>query len=99
MALSMFDEWNWTSPPIPLISLSFHEFHLGLNPSDKYLSYLPLAHIMELMVEFVVLANGCSLNYADPKSLTATGSYPIGALEQYGPTHMVAVPKIWDTST
>jgi len=73
------------------------EHILGLKPTDKYLAYLPLAHIMELMVEFVILANGCSLNYADPKSLTATGSYPIGALEQYGPTHMVAVPKIWDT--
>jgi len=73
------------------------EYLLQLKPADKYLSYLPLAHIMELMVEFVVLANGCSLNYADPKSLTATGSYPIGALEQYGPSHMVAVPKIWDT--
>ncbi|KAL3921704.1 MAG: hypothetical protein SGARI_006617, partial [Bacillariaceae sp.] len=48
-------------------------------------------------VEFVVLANGCSLNYADPKSLTATGASPAGALEVYGPTHMVAVPKIWDT--
>lgn len=55
------------------------------------------AHIMELMVEFVCLANGASINYADPKSLTQTGAYPIGALEQYGPTHMVAVPKIWDT--
>jgi long-chain acyl-CoA synthetase len=73
------------------------EHLLGLVSSDKYLAYLPLAHIMELMVEFVVLANGCSLNFADPKSLTATGSYPIGALEEYGPSHMVAVPKIWDT--
>jgi long-chain acyl-CoA synthetase len=52
---------------------------------------------MELMVEFVALANGVSLNFADPKSLTATGSYPVGALEVYGPSHMVAVPKIWDT--
>lgn len=73
------------------------EYVLGLNATHKYLAYLPLAHIMELMVEFVVLANGCSLNFADPKSLTATGSYPAGALEVYGPTHMVAVPKIWDT--
>lgn len=73
------------------------EYILGLNSEDKYLAYLPLAHIMELMVEFVVVANGGSLNYADPKSLTATGSYPVGALEVYGPTHMVAVPKIWDT--
>jgi long-chain acyl-CoA synthetase len=73
------------------------EFVLALTPKDKYLAYLPLAHIMELMVEFVVLANGSSLNYADPKSLTATGAYPVGALELYSPTHMVAVPKIWDT--
>jgi long-chain acyl-CoA synthetase len=73
------------------------EYILGITHSDKYLAYLPLAHIMELMLEFVVVSNGCSLNYADPKSLTATGSYPAGALEVYGPTHMVAVPKIWDT--
>lgn len=73
------------------------EYTLGLKPDHRYLGYLPLAHIMELMVEFVCLGNGTSINYADPKSLTQTGSYPIGALEQYGPTHMVAVPKIWDT--
>ena len=70
---------------------------LSMKPSDEYLAYLPLAHIMELMVEFVCLANAVSLNYADPKSLTATGSYPVGALEVYGPTHMVAVPVIWNT--
>jgi long-chain acyl-CoA synthetase len=73
------------------------EHALSLSTEDRYLGYLPLAHIMELMVEFVCLGNGTSINYADPKSLTQTGSYPIGALEQYGPTHMVAVPMIWDT--
>lgn len=73
------------------------EYVVGFRPGDKYLAYLPLAHIMELMIEFVILANGVSLNYADPKSLTATGAYPTGALEVYSPTHMVAVPKIWDT--
>lgn len=73
------------------------EHLLGLKPDDKYLAYLPLAHIMELMIQFVAVGNGCSLNFADPKSLTATGSFPIGALECYSPTIMVAVPKIWDT--
>eukprot|EP00980_Cylindrotheca_fusiformis_P023318 scaffold10345_cov158-Cylindrotheca_fusiformis.AAC.10 len=73
------------------------EHVLGLTSAHRYIAYLPLAHIMELVIEFVCFANGVSLNYADPKSLTATGSYPIGALEQYRPTHMVAVPKIWDT--
>jgi long-chain acyl-CoA synthetase len=63
---------------------------------DVYLAYLPLAHIMELMAEFVMLTQGCTMCYADPKSLTTTGAYPVGALEQYSPTLMVAVPKIWD---
>lgn len=70
---------------------------LGIRPGeDVYLAYLPLAHIMELMAEFVMIAMGCTLCYADPKSLTTTGAYPIGALENYSPTLMVAVPKIWD---
>ncbi len=34
--------------------------------------------------------------YADPKTLTTKGAYPIGALEQYSPTLMAGVPKIWD---
>lgn len=73
------------------------EYSLKLTNEDKYLAYLPLAHIMELMIEFVAIGAGSSLNFADPKSLTATGSFPVGALEVYEPTHMLAVPKIWDT--
>jgi len=73
------------------------EHSLGIRDGeDVYLAYLPLAHIMELMVEFVLLGKGCTLCYADPKSLTTTGSYPKGALEVYSPSIMVAVPKIWD---
>eukprot|EP00568_Trieres_chinensis_P007644 CAMPEP_0183297828 /NCGR_PEP_ID=MMETSP0160_2-20130417/5007_1 /TAXON_ID=2839 ORGANISM="Odontella Sinensis, Strain Grunow 1884" /NCGR_SAMPLE_ID=MMETSP0160_2 /ASSEMBLY_ACC=CAM_ASM_000250 /LENGTH=722 /DNA_ID=CAMNT_0025459723 /DNA_START=120 /DNA_END=2288 /DNA_ORIENTATION=- len=63
---------------------------------DVYLAYLPLAHIMEMVFEFGCFAWGCTVCYADPKSLTATGSYPKGALETYSPTLMVGVPKIWD---
>jgi long-chain acyl-CoA synthetase len=74
------------------------EISLGIRPGeDVYLGYLPLAHIMELMAEFVMIALGCSICYSDPKSLSSKGSYPLGALEQYSPTLMVAVPKIWDT--
>lgn len=64
---------------------------------DVYLGYLPLAHIMEMMAEFAIISSGCSICYSDPKSLSAKGSYPLGALEQFSPTLMVAVPKIWDT--
>mmetsp|Transcript_20867 Transcript_20867/g.30062 ORF Transcript_20867/g.30062 Transcript_20867/m.30062 type:complete len:722 (+) Transcript_20867:37-2202(+) len=73
------------------------EISLGLkNGEDVYLGYLPLAHILEFMAEYCMISQGCTICYADPKSLTTTGAYPIGALEQYSPTVMAAVPKIWD---
>lgn len=67
-----------------------------IQPDDVYLGYLPLAHIMELMAEFCMISTGCPITYADPKTLTTKGAYPIGALEQYSPTLMAGVPKIWD---
>ena len=66
------------------------------SSDDSLVAYLPLAHIFELMAEFACFGNGVCLCYADPKTLTATGAYPVGALEQYKPTLMIAVPKIWD---
>eukprot|EP00567_Pseudictyota_dubia_P012315 CAMPEP_0197442618 /NCGR_PEP_ID=MMETSP1175-20131217/8593_1 /TAXON_ID=1003142 /ORGANISM="Triceratium dubium, Strain CCMP147" /LENGTH=726 /DNA_ID=CAMNT_0042973129 /DNA_START=225 /DNA_END=2405 /DNA_ORIENTATION=+ len=72
------------------------EVMLGVRDGDVYLGYLPLAHILELMAEFCFLAMGCTICYADPKTLTQTGAYPVGALEQYSPTLMAGVPKIWD---
>jgi len=67
-----------------------------LNEEDVYLGYLPLAHILELTAEVSAISLGCCICYADPKTLTATGASPMGALEQYKPTVMVGVPKIWD---
>jgi len=71
---------------------------LGIRKcEDVYLGYLPLAHIMEMMAEFTMVSQGVCICYADPKSLSATGAFPNGALEHFAPTIMVAVPKIWDT--
>ena len=57
---------------------------LGVRVGNEvYLGYLPLAHILELMAEFGMIGYGCTICYADPKTLTATGTYPIGALEQF----------------
>mmetsp|Transcript_15375 Transcript_15375/g.19503 ORF Transcript_15375/g.19503 Transcript_15375/m.19503 type:complete len:723 (+) Transcript_15375:286-2454(+) len=69
---------------------------LGIVPDDVYLGYLPLAHILELMAEIACISLGVTICYADPKTLTSKGSYPKGALEQYSPTIMAGVPKIWD---
>lgn len=74
------------------------DIELGVRKGeDVYLGYLPLAHIMEMMAEFVMISQGCTICYADPKSLSATGAFPTGALEHFAPTLFVAVPKIWDT--
>jgi len=67
-----------------------------VNENDTIIAYLPLAHIFELVAEISSFGFGCCICYADPKTLTATGSYPMGALEQFKPTVMVGVPKIWD---
>lgn len=73
------------------------EFPIGDADSESYVGYLPLAHIMELMAEFCSICMGIPIGYADPKTLSAKGAYPNGALEVFQPTRFVAVPKIWDT--
>lgn len=65
-------------------------------PDDVYIAYLPLAHIFELIGELSCYSCGVCICYACPRTLTKTGSYPLGALEQYKPTLLVGVPKIWD---
>jgi len=63
---------------------------------DSLMAHLPLAHIFEMIVEFLILSKGCTLCYADPKSLSLTGASPTGALEYFSPTIVTGVPKIWD---
>jgi len=72
-------------------------FGAQLNPgNDVYPCYLPLAHIFELSAENSHLAVGSALGYCDPRTLTQSGAEPHGALEEFKPTFMAAVPKIWD---
>jgi long-chain acyl-CoA synthetase len=67
-----------------------------VNENDVYPAFLPLAHIFELVAEVSCIGLGACLCYADIRTITSTGSYPMGALEQYRPTIMCAVPKLWD---
>ena len=67
-----------------------------IKESDSIICYLPLAHIFEFVAEVTSLGMGACLCYAGLRTLTTSGSYPIGSLEAYKPTLMVGVPKIWD---
>ena len=85
---------------------------LSLNPGDRILAYLPLAHIFELMVELTIQTLGITLCFACPRSISSRGAkrlmpngeyktdagypFPPGAIQEYRPHVMVAVPKIWD---
>ncbi|KAF9608409.1 hypothetical protein IFM89_009775 [Coptis chinensis] len=72
----------------------------GLGSKDVYLAYLPLAHILELAAENVVVAVGGSIGYGSPLTLTDTSNKikrgTKGDASQLGPTVMTAVPAILD---
>ena len=68
----------------------------GVLQEAVFIAYLPLAHIFELVAEMSCIGQGCCICYSGLRQLTAKGSYPKGSLEQYKPTVMVGVPKVWD---
>lgn len=70
------------------------------------IGYLPLAHVIELLIELTCIASGLTIAYSDPRSLADTESlyedpqgdtHPLGALRAFGPVGMVFVPKVLDT--
>jgi long-chain acyl-CoA synthetase len=67
--------------------------------TETYIAYLPLAHILELTAEFVYYCTGNRIGYADPKSLLGgpERAYPHGGLEEFKPTLMAGVPKVWES--
>ncbi|KAI3380145.1 hypothetical protein SNEBB_007325 [Seison nebaliae] len=69
-----------------------------LRPSDIYIGYLPLAHILELDCENTVLSQGCSIGYSSAQTImdTSTGipSGEMGDIRVLRPTIMTVVPLI-----
>eukprot|EP01130_Rhizamoeba_saxonica_P008300 TRINITY_DN335_c0_g1_i1.p1 TRINITY_DN335_c0_g1~~TRINITY_DN335_c0_g1_i1.p1 ORF type:complete len:790 (-),score=224.46 TRINITY_DN335_c0_g1_i1:696-3065(-) len=63
----------------------------GVLPNDRYLSYLPLAHILERIVMTAMIGNGCTIGFyrGDPKLLIED----IGAFK---PTVIAGVPRVFD---
>ena len=67
---------------------------IDLLPTDRYLSYLPLAHIFETMVENAILATGGSIGFfgGNIKKLNDD----VLALK---PTIFVGVPRVYQVCT
>mmetsp|Transcript_46528 Transcript_46528/g.149452 ORF Transcript_46528/g.149452 Transcript_46528/m.149452 type:complete len:782 (-) Transcript_46528:279-2624(-) len=93
------------------LRLKFLELGLKAG-EETYLAYLPAAHILELVAELTNLSLGSAVGFGDPRTISSKGAcrqrpdgsintkgeypYPPGAIQEFRPTLMAAVPKIWD---
>ncbi|KAG6873157.1 hypothetical protein C0995_002315 [Termitomyces sp. Mi166 len=75
-----------------------HIFGHHLPARGTYLAYLPLAHVLEYIVELCALFTGVTLGYARPKTLTdASVRGCRGDLAALRPNIMFGVPAVWET--
>lgn len=69
-----------------------------LEPTDTMIAYLPLAHVLEFLVEHVCIFLGVTLGYGSVRTLT-NGSVKncVGDLQAFKPTLMTGVPQVWES--
>lgn len=69
-----------------------------ISSKEVVLAYLPLAHILEMCVENIVITIGGTLGYGSPRTLADTSMRNCaGDMRELAPTVMVGVPQIWET--
>lgn len=70
--------------------------HLTID--DSFLAYLPLAHVLEYIVELAILYVGIPAGYGRVKTLTdASVRNCKGDIATFRPTILVGVPAVWET--
>jgi len=71
-----------------------------LRSDDIYIGYLPMAHVLELVVEFMMTVFGVSIGYSGPNTLTDKSTMikrgQKGDATVLKPTFLFAVPLILD---
>jgi long-chain acyl-CoA synthetase len=63
---------------------------LPMDPTDSSLSFLPLSHIFERMVDYLMFAAGVSIAYVESMDTIAQN------MREVRPTIVVAVPRIYE---
>eukprot|EP00121_Abeoforma_whisleri_P016992 Awhi_evm1s15574 len=70
------------------------------RPDDRYIGYLPLAHILEMVAENTLISCGGAIGFGSPTTLSDTGvrikAGSRGDAPALKPTLMAAVPAIMD---
>ncbi|RPD77317.1 long-chain-fatty-acid-CoA-ligase [Lentinus tigrinus ALCF2SS1-7] len=68
-----------------------------LHADDVFIAYLPLAHILEFIVELALFFVGMTFGYARVKTLTdASVRNCVGDIRALKPTVMIGVPAVWE---
>jgi len=76
----------------------YHLVGHHLRVDDEYLAYLPLAHILEYVVEVCFYLVGIRTGYGRVKTLTdASVRNCKGDILAFRPTILVGVPQVWET--
>jgi len=74
------------------------QMHTRFTPTDTYIAFLPLAHILELMAENVMVFCGSRIGYSSPLTLSDRSSRikkgTMGDATILKPTVMASVPEI-----
>ncbi|CAO3629572.1 unnamed protein product [Cunninghamella echinulata] len=69
-----------------------------LNDNDSIMAYLPLAHVLEFVVENLGIFMGVTLGYASIRTLTdASVRNCKGDIKEFRPTLMAGVPAVWES--
>ncbi|MCD8552349.1 AMP-binding protein [Seleniivibrio sp.] len=63
---------------------------VALTEKDSFLSILPTWHIFERAAELIAVTNGCCTVYSGVKTFAQD-------LEQYKPTIVASVPRVWES--
>ncbi|KUI53075.1 Long-chain-fatty-acid--CoA ligase 1 [Cytospora mali] len=70
----------------------------NVSPEEVILAYLPLAHILEMVVENLVLFFGATLGYGSSRTLSDQNvRHCLGDMRTLRPTILVGVPQVWET--
>ncbi|KAG8969043.1 long-chain fatty acid-CoA ligase [Tulasnella sp. 419] len=69
-----------------------------MSDDDSVLAYLPLAHILEYIVELTFFWAGITLGFGKVRTLTDTSVRNcLGDIRAFRPSIMVGVPAVWET--
>ncbi|TIA71934.1 hypothetical protein E3P89_01930 [Wallemia ichthyophaga] len=69
-----------------------------LTKDDTFLAYLPLAHILEFIVELLIMFVGMPIGYGRVKTLTDQSMRNSkGDIQAFKPSIMIGVPAVWES--